>query len=214
VALALAIRHGPSYTGDFWRRIVDWRRIGWRWLAVILLFFPVKTILAALIDAAQGGWGIAPEEISRLLAQPLLIVPTLLFWLFFGPVPEEPGWRGYALDGLQSRHGPVLSSFVVGMVWMLWHLPLFFLPGTWQAEHLGPGTLLFWLWAVSIIFESVLYTWIYNNTGRSILAAILFHFTANAFGQLFAISTRAEVYSAALSVIAALLVILFGRKTG
>ncbi|HSM56925.1 MAG TPA: hypothetical protein VK879_12310, partial [Candidatus Sulfomarinibacteraceae bacterium] len=87
VALALAIRHGPSYARDFWRRIIDWRRIGWRWLAVILLFVPLKTALAVLIDVAQGGWGIAPEEISRLLAQPLLIVPTLLFWLFFGPVP-------------------------------------------------------------------------------------------------------------------------------
>lgn len=209
VATALAYRHGRSFRRDFWRRIVGWRRIGRKWLIVIVLFHPLKTVLAALIDIAQGGWGIAPEEITRLLAEPLLIAPTLIFWLFFGPVPEEPGWRGYALDGLQSRHGAVVSSFIVGVVWMLWHLPLFFLDGTWQAQHLGTGTLLFWLWMVNVIFESTLYTWIYNNTGRSILAAILFHFMGNAFGQLFAISTRAEVYNTALLVTAVLLVVVF-----
>lgn len=213
-ALLLARRHGRSFWRDFWRRMVDWRRIGRRWLAVIVLFYPLKTALAALIDLAQGGWGIAPEGITRLLEQPLLIVPVLFFWLLFGPVPEEPGWRGYALDGLQSHHGALVSSLVVGVVWMAWHLPLFFLAGTWQAEYLGFGTLLFWLWMINVIVESVLYTWIYNNTDRTILAAILFHFVGNAFGELFAISPQAEIYSTALSVAAVLLVIaIWGAGT-
>jgi membrane protease YdiL (CAAX protease family) len=207
VAASLAWRHGRAFRRDFWQRIVDWRRIGWRWLAVILLFFPLKTILAGAIDVALGGWGIEAEGLTRLVAQPAFVVPTLIFWLFFGPVPEEPGWRGYALDGLQNRFGPLTSSAVVGVAWMAWHLPLFFLPGTWQAQHLGLGTLLFWLWVVNLIVESVLYTWIYNNTGRSILAAILFHFVGNAFGELFAMSASAEVASTVLSVVAALLVV-------
>lgn len=59
--------------------------------------------------------------------------------------------------------------------------------------------------------ESVLYTWIYNNTNPSILAAILFHFVGNSFGQLFAISARAEVLSALLSVTAVLFVLLIWR---
>lgn len=103
-----------------------------------MLFYPVNTLLAALVDIIQGGWGIAPEGISQLL-----ILPMLIFWLFFGPVPEEPGWRGYALDGLQSRHSALVSSLIVGIVWLAWHLPLFFIEGTWQAEHLGVGTLFF-----------------------------------------------------------------------
>jgi membrane protease YdiL (CAAX protease family) len=176
---------------------------------VIALFYPLKTGLAALIDAAQGGWGMAPEGVTRLLDQPLLIAPTLVFWLLFGPLPEEPGWRGYALDGLQARHSALGGSLIVGVVWMAWHLPLFFIDGTWQAERLGVGTLLFWLWMINVIVESVLYTWIYNNTGRSILAAILFHFVGNAFGELFAISPQAEIYSTGLSVAAVLLVIAF-----
>ena len=208
VALWLTYRkHARPRQQKFWTRIVDIHRIGWTWTAVILLFFPLKSLLAALIDRFLGGSGIAPEAVSKLIAQPLTIVPTLLFWLFFGPVPEEPGWRGYATDGLQAQTGATRASLVVGSVWMLWHLPLFFIEGTWQAEHLGFGTTLFGLWAMGVIIESVLYTWIYNNTQRSIFAAILFHFVGNAFGQLFALSDRAEFINYGLSIVAVLTVI-------
>ncbi len=215
VVAALLVRQERDREGrrEFWRRtvairrIVEHRRIGWAWAAVIVLFYPLKSLLAALIDVVLGGWGIQPEVISDLLAQPITILPTLIFWLFFGPVPEEPGWRGYATDGFQARMGAVAASLIVGVAWALWHLPLFFLDGTWQAEHLGFGTVRFGFWTMGVIVESVLYTWIYNNTRRSILAAILFHFVGNAFGQLFALSWRAEIISYGLSVLAVAVVI-------
>lgn len=210
----VVLNHDHAYRRDFWQRLTDVRRIGPGWALVIFLLFPAKSGLAALLDVAQGGAGIALEEAARLIAQPLLIVPTLVFWLLFGPVPEEPGWRGYATDGLQARHSAVAASLIVGAVWMLWHIPLFFIGGTWQAEHLGFGTQLFWLWAMAVVIESVLYTWIYNNTARSTLAVILFHFVGNAFGQLFALSYRAEVYGQLLSIPTVLfVVVVWGAAT-
>jgi membrane protease YdiL (CAAX protease family) len=201
------LRHDRAYRRDFWQRLTDVGRIGLGWALVIFLFYPVKSGLAALLDVVQGGAGIALEEAARLMAQPLLIIPTLIFWLLFGPVPEEVGWRGYATDGLQARHSAVVASLIVGAVWALWHMPLFFIEGTWQAEHLGFGTQLFWLWMMAVLIESILYTWITNNTGQSILAAILFHFVGNAFGQLFALSHRAEVCGQLLSIPAVLFVV-------
>ncbi len=209
VAVMLSyLQHGPPFRQDYWRRIFDPSRIqGLGWWAVIFLFHPLKSLVAAAVDVVAGGWGIAPEAVSRFVAQPLLILPTLLFWLLFGPVPEEPGWRGYALDGLQARHSAVASGFIVGIVWMAWHLPLFFLKGTWQATHLGFGSRLFWTWTFSVVMESVLYVWLYNNTQRSTLAAVLFHFSGNTFGQLFALSERAEVLTLAVSILTTLLVV-------
>jgi membrane protease YdiL (CAAX protease family) len=215
VALGLAYTvHDRLFQRDFWRRMIDVKRIGGVWYAVIFLYAPLRSGLAALIDIAVGGSGIAPEGVSRLIEQPLLILPTLLFWLLFGPVPEEPGWRGYALDGLQARRTALSSSLIVGVVWSTWHMPLFFIPGTWQAADVGLGTQHFWFYMFTIVFEAVLYTWIYNHTGRSILAVILFHFTGNAFGELFALSAGAEVYNFILSSLAVLLVVLiWGPKT-
>ena len=150
---------------------------------------------------------------SRFAEQPLLIVPTVFFWLLFGPVPEEPGWRGYALDGLQARQSALAASLVVGVVWSLWHVPLFFIEGTWQAEQVGLGTQRFWFYLITIVVEAVLYTWIYNNTSRSTLSAILFHFVGNAFGEMFALSEQAEVYNFVISIVAVIAVVaIWGPK--
>ena len=194
------LKHDEAFRHDFWRRVIDFRRIGLGWYAVIFLYAPVKSGIAALMDVLLGGGGMAPETLTRFLEQPHVLVPTLIFWLLFGPVPEEPGWRGYALDGLQARRGALAASLVVGAVWSLWHLPLFFIEGTWQATSVGLGTRRFWLYVLTIVVEAVLYTWIYNNTNRSTLAAILFHFSGNAFGELFALSGRAEMYSLFVAV--------------
>ena len=215
VAVGLThLKHDRPFRSDFWRRITDFRRIGFAWYAVIFLYVPIKSGLAALIDVILGGRGIEPEALAQLIEQPVLFLPTLLFWLIFGPMPEEPGWRGYALDGLQGRRSALSASLIVGLVWSLWHLPLFFIEGTWQSEAIGLGTQRFWLYMLSIVVESVLYTWIYNNTRGSTLAAILFHFVGNAFGELFALSEQAEVYSFLIAGVAVVLVIvIWGPKS-
>lgn len=208
VAVGLAyLKHDQHFRHDFWRRLIDFRRISLGWYVVIFLYTPVKSGLAALIDVLLGGHGIAPETIGRFTEQPMLILPTLFFWLLFGPVPEEPGWRGYALDGLQARRSALAASLAVGVVWSLWHVPLFFIEGTWQAEQVGLGTQRFWFYSFTIVIEAVLYTWIYNNTGRSTLSAILFHFVGNAFGEMFALSQRAEVYNFIIAILAVVVVV-------
>ena len=210
VAAGLAhLRHDRAFQRDFWERIIDVRRIPTRWWLVIFLFVPVKAALAALGDVLLGGEGIALEAAARFLAQPLLILPTLLFWLIFGPLPEEPGWRGYALDGLQVRRGPLAASLIIGVVWSLWHLPLFFIESTWQATAVGLGTRRFWLYMFHILLDAPIYTWIYNHTHRSTLAAVLFHFSVNGFGEAFALTPRAEVFQFLLAILAAVLVVLF-----
>jgi membrane protease YdiL (CAAX protease family) len=215
VAIGLVYRrHERPFQRDFWRRMVDYRRIGVVWFGVIFLYTPLKSMLAAAIDALLGGQGIEPETLTLLIERPALIAPVLFFWLIFGPVPEEPGWRGYALDGLQNRWGALWASLIVGAAWAVWHLPLFVIEGTWQAETVGLGTQRFWLYLFTMLVESILYTWIYTNTNRSTLSAILFHFMGNAFGELFALSERAEVISFMLAVVAVVcVVVIWGPKT-
>jgi membrane protease YdiL (CAAX protease family) len=86
---------------------------------VIFLSQPLISLLAALVVTLQGSTGIEPEIITQFIEQPLLIVPMVIWWLIFGPVIEEPDWRGYGLDGLQARHSALLSSLIIGAVWAL-----------------------------------------------------------------------------------------------
>ena len=197
----------------FLQRIYTYDTISARWLAVIFLLVPLVSGAAALVDILGGGWGLRLEQAARLLAEPGTILPYLLFILVFGPLPEEPGWRGYALDGLMARVNALQSSLVVGGVWALWHLPLFFVVGSYQ-NQLGFGSLGFWLYVGLLPLTAILYTWIFVNTSRSILAAILFHFMQNLTGELFELSPRADLIAFGLwAALAAGIVAIFGPKS-
>ena len=199
---------------DYWRRIVDFRRIPLRWYGVILLTVPAITGLAALVDRLLGGEGLRLEAAARFVEQPLAILPFALFILLFGPLPEEIGWRGYALDRLQRRRNALAASLILGAAWAVWHFPQFFIRGTYQ-YGLGLGSRAFWMFAIEgTTISSILYTWIYNNTGRSTLSVILFHFMQNFTGELFELSARADLISSVLTVAAAaLVVVVWGPRT-
>ncbi len=97
--------------------------------------------------------------------------------LLGGPLAEELGWRGYIQEPLQEKSGKLKASLLIGFFWILWHLPLFLIEGTSQNQK-GFG-IAFWSWALQLFFLSIVFTWVYNNTRRSILAAILLHLMAN-----------------------------------
>jgi uncharacterized protein len=144
------------------RRIILWR-VGLRWYFVALVGIPAIIVLSTLV---------LPGALASFQAS---AVPTTLFlyvvagpvFLFAGgPVFEEIGWRGFALPRLQRLYGPLVGTLVLGVLWGVWHLPLFLIP-SWDTPH---GSLLdvalFVILAVSI---AVVITWVFNNTKGSIL---------------------------------------------
>lgn len=150
---------------------------------------------------------------ARFMARPLAIIPFVLFTLIFGPLPEEMGWRGYGLEHLQRRLTALPANLIVGTVWALWHLPLFFLEGTYQSS-LGVGTAHFFLFMTGLLPQSVLIAWIYNSTDRSTLSAVLFHFMINLTGEVLTLPHRAEYHRALWAALAAgAVVLLFGYRT-
>ncbi len=119
---------------DYWRRIIDVSRIALTWWLIILLFAPTLFAVAVLLDMLVNGSSVALALVKDRMA-PLMIAPQSLiahlFWLLvYGPLPEELGWRGYALDRLQAKWGVLAASLLLGAVWAVWHVPLFFIKDT------------------------------------------------------------------------------------
>jgi len=193
----LYTRHAAADRRDFWLRVLQPRRIGRPWWLAVLCAAPLLTFAAAAVGGVLDTPG--------LVARSWTAIPYALFLLVFGPVPEELVWRGYALDGLQARRSALLSSIVLGAVWTVWHLPLFFIRGSYQ-HGLGLGTARFWLYMLDKIPQSILMTWIYNNTQRSTLSAILFHYSVNLTGELLDLTLRAEMVYMVLWITVAIVV--------
>jgi uncharacterized protein len=190
---------------DYWKRIIDFKRIPARWYLVIVLFVPILNGLAALLDILTGGTGAAwGEVVLNFLTNPASIILSILFASLF-PFIEELGWRGYVLDRLQAKYGALASSLILGSVWSLWHLPTFFVRDSYQAG-LGIGTPAFWWFFAGIIPLTFVFTLVYNNTNRSTLAVILFHSMVNFTGELFTLSERADTTSILLWFVAAVVI--------
>jgi membrane protease YdiL (CAAX protease family) len=163
---------------SFWRRLLEWRRISAGWYLLILLIFPASFATAFLLNVLLEGSKPELETLAQIAGNPLMLVGMIVLGIVTGPLSEELGWRGYALDQLQVRRSPLLSTLIVTPFWWAWHLPLFFIEGTTQHEW-GFGTPSFWLFMAGIAPLSILLTWAYNSNKRSTLAAVLTHFTYN-----------------------------------
>ncbi|MCF7914802.1 MAG: CPBP family intramembrane metalloprotease [Spirochaetaceae bacterium] len=133
-------------------------------------FSTALVIFAAMkIYLAAGGHPLAFKDPQRIY----LALPVFLYILLFSVLGEETGWRGFALPRLQERMGPLPASLVIGLIWGLWHIPLFLIPENFH-QHIHP--VLFILQDVAL---AVVITWLYNGTGGSLLLVHLFHAASN-----------------------------------
>jgi membrane protease YdiL (CAAX protease family) len=198
---------------DLRRRFAELRRIPPFWWVFLVLFHPFVALGSNWISMRLGGPSVALDRATLL--DPLSLVVWLAIAIVGGPLAEEFGWRGYALDRLQAFGGAVNASVALGILWALWHLPLFFVPGTSQGA-IGFGSWAFWLWTTTVITQTAVYTWIYNNTNRSIFGAVLFHFMHNAtfsalVGSSGTLPIEFQVGTAAISIVAFLVVVSIWR---
>ena len=151
--------------------------VNWAWYVFCLLGSPLIMVISLLIHTLLGGENprlLDPMHLVTSLDQWPGVIFVFLYVLVFSALGEEIGWRGYLLPRLLSRRSPFHASLILGVIWACWHLPLFWLPDTIQAQL--PLT---WFLA-QILGSTFLYTWIYLRTDRSLVPAILFHAAGNA----------------------------------
>jgi membrane protease YdiL (CAAX protease family) len=155
------------------RRYVLWR-VEFRWYLFVLLGIPAIEVLGAIV---LPGVLVSFQSLtlSLVLTYPVAFVSTFILG---GPLGEEPGWRGFALPHLQPLHGPLVGSLILGILWALWHLPLFW-SGVWTPPTI-PNIVMFIL---TITALTIIMTWVFNNAKGSLLITMLMHASFNAFAN-------------------------------
>jgi membrane protease YdiL (CAAX protease family) len=147
-------------------------RVRWYLLAVAIPVV-IGAGVALLVFARTG------TVLSDRLPQMALLLPLMLvFTTLLGGGQEEFGWRGFALPHLQERYDALTASVALGVVWAVWHLPLFALNVSGYAE------LSFAFYAPIVVGFSVLITWLYNGSAGTTLVAVLFHGAVNTVPNL------------------------------
>jgi membrane protease YdiL (CAAX protease family) len=169
-AVAIVARtSGFRGLGEFLGQALRWR-VGIRWYVAALVAPAAIRIVVLYVHVLKGGSIPDLSDPSRWLAIPSTF---LLVLLIGGPTGEEFGWRGFLLQRVQPVFGFLSASIGIGLVTAAWHLPLFWIAGTPQS-HLP-----FALFLVRTVALSIVSTWLYNGTRRSLLFVLLFHASVN-----------------------------------
>lgn len=197
MVILLPLVYGPTAAAILMTRALEGRQavrsllrkyqiwnVGWTWY-LFVIFVPLFTVLAAMgIVAGITRETFGPVEflpiLTTLFVGPLAALP-------FGPLPEELGWRGYALPRLLQRHNPFVASLITGTIWTFWHGPMFFFPGATFPSVFALSPWILVVYWVGTMADSIIYTYVLSRTRGSVLMAILLHtFTNSATTILFA----------------------------
>ena len=195
------------------RRLLG-RALIWRvspiWYALAIFGPALVMLLATGAHVLLGGS--APDYVPFGVRWLLVPVNFFLVLLIGGPLGEEFGWRGLALPALETRFGPPSASLILGLIWTVWHLPLFFISSSAQYN------LPFWLYALLTIPFTILITWVYHGAGESLLLVMLFHAAVNTWSGPLRISpelagsTRPFVLVVILTWAIAMLVVVSRKR--
>lgn len=151
-------------------------KIGLKNYAFIFLIIPfisVLTYLSMIILKFE-----VPDISYKLLEIPIVFV-VIMFTM--GPVGEEFGWRGFLLPRLRHKHSIFISSLIIGFIWSIWHIPLFFIEGALQYSfvELYGFMIAFSGYLFYTILLSLFITVIYDRSQGNLLTSILIHTIAN-----------------------------------
>jgi membrane protease YdiL (CAAX protease family) len=205
--IVVAIVGGRSAVKRLLSRLVRWR-IGLKWYVIAIGLTVVITLSAVALNVLFGATAPTGEQLSGWSELPF----SFIFFFLLAGAAEELGWRGFAQPHLQGKYSALPSALILSVVGVVWHLPLF-LTGNIELPD------------VPLIFAGyVVYAWLFNSTGGSVLITMVAHATNNTIsGEFFspmfqgADAVRQSALLAILWIAAAVIVILragpnLGRK--
>ncbi|WP_320773175.1 type II CAAX endopeptidase family protein [Streptomyces sp. CRN 30] len=159
-----------------------------RWTPLLLVVASATVLAAGALGQAAGGpalsWADARDVMDGMGGPAAFLVSMLVS----GPLSEEPGWRGTAYPRMRAKAGSLQVATALGVIWAVWHLPLFFIDGTVQ-NGLGLASPSGVLFAAANIPMAMLVTCAYERAG--VVASIAVHFAVNTTMVLLGVETPA-----------------------
>jgi membrane protease YdiL (CAAX protease family) len=176
-------------------------------LTAIISFFLIicaSILIATLFGESLGQFTLTDFSFSSSGATALL---TIILAACF----EELGWRGYAEDSIANYCSWWKESIIFGLVWALWHLPLFFIPDTYH-YNISQQSLWFAInFFVSIMPLGFIVTWVYVKNNRSIFATMIFHFFVNFLQEKIAMTQVTKCVETLVLFVAAAVVVALNK---
>ena len=138
-------------------------------------------------------------------------IGTAFVTITVASIIEEVGWKGYCEDSIGEYMNWFWESLIFGILWSLWHLPLIFIKGTYQA-----GLMVNPLYVINFFISGIplgyIITWVYLVSDRSILACMIFHLCVNFMQEKIAMTPETKCIETIVVIIATIIIVAYKKR--
>lgn len=194
----------------FFNKLLNIRLIRWKTIPLFLILFPASIVVSILLSTLFG-YTLEQFTIAEEFSFSVGGIPTL-FILLLAACFEELGWRGYAIESLNVGRNYFQATAIFGVLWSLWHLPMFFIPHSYQAELLQEDFLLVINFFLSIVPLAFIISWFCRKNSGSILGAIVIHSIINFTQEFFLVSPYTKCIQTLVLIAIAVAFVLADRE--
>ncbi len=195
---------------DLKNKLVGFYKVKWLNVFWAVALFAAIVGLSILLSLAFGQ---SPEQFAFTedFSFTGVGIGSALLTILAASIIEEVGWKGYCEDSIGNYMNWFWESMIFGTLWSLWHLPLIFIRGTYQA-----GLMVNPLYVVNFFVSGIplgfIITWVYLVSDRSILACMVFHLFVNFMQEKIAMTPETKCVETLVVTAAAAVIVLANRE--
>lgn len=199
-----------SLIDDFKKKITSFYRIRPKYIVIAVLAFAAVVIMSVGVSILFGG---SLNQMSFTEDFSFSIGGTSgLITILLASIIEEIGWRGYGEDAIGNYCNWFRESIIFGCIWAIWHLPLFWVLGTYQYGLRELGIVYVINFLFSVIPLNFIQTWVYIKNNRSMLACIIFHLFVNIMQEKINLTPETKCIETIFVVLLAIIIVITNKE--
>ena len=191
---------------DLRNKLIGFYKVKWLNVFLAVFVFAVIIVCSILLSLAFGQ-SIDQFAFTEDFSFTGVGISSALITIALASVIEEVGWKGYCEDSIGNYMNWFWESLIFGALWSLWHLPLIFIKGTYQA-----GLMVNPLYVINFFISGIplgfIITWVYLVSDRSILACMVFHLFVNFMQEKIAMTPETKCVETIVVTIATVIIVL------
>ncbi len=195
---------------DLKNKIFGFYKVNWLNVLLAIIVFAV-IIVASILLSLVFGQSIDQFAFTEDFSFTGVGIAGALLTILVASIIEEVGWKGYCEDSIGDYMNWFWESMIFGALWSLWHLPLLFIPGTYQAGLMADP-----LYVVNFFVSGVplgfIITWVYLVSDRSILACMVFHLFVNFMQEKIAMTPETKCVETIVVTAATVIIVLANKE--
>ncbi|WP_407380792.1 CPBP family intramembrane glutamic endopeptidase [Methanobrevibacter sp.] len=191
---------------DFKNKIIGFYKVKWLNVVWAVIVFAI-VIVCSILLSLPFGQSINQFSFTESFSFTGVGIAGAFITITIASIIEEVGWKGYCEDSIGNYMNWFWESMIFGVLWSLWHLPLIFIQGTYQA-----GLMVNPLYVVNFFASGIpmgfVITWVYLESDRSILACMIFHFFVNFMQEKIALTPETKCLETIVITVLTVIIIM------